>query len=310
MKVKNDNVLWLYNPTTADVHLSDLGVKIPAGKAANIYKINPYLTSMQVVQSRELGSLAKRLEAGVLKVVHRDVTSKSEVISKIKESRETNIKAIKTKSSVVITSDEDEEGSDGEFDFADYGINDLGAVEQVKQEDGTIVVNAEQDEEGEPDPGIQLKPELESGISKQSQVVMKAAQDAMTDPTGPIADASASSKEKPFTVVKPPKGNTPSGLDVEQDESGAVLVSNPKEAKPARSIRQVKKAQEEGTDDYTLPGDDAEGADTVIEFEESEYDSKVATQLEDGSVVMKLKEEEEDSKPKPKAVAKKSRKNK
>lgn len=298
MKVKNLNELWLLNRTTSDVSLGDLGVKVPAGKAVNVYHVNPYLTTAQVAASREIGSLSKRLVTRTLIVVKRAVKDLPQVIKNIRASKGTTIKAVKTKSSVVLEPEMDvgEESGEG-FEFADYGVVDIGpSVQQVKQEDGIIVATATQDEDGEQDHGVQLKPTLESGISKQSQIVMRAAQEAMMDPTGPHAEASVPTQS--FTVVKPPKppepepeGISPTGQTVSKDESGAVVVGN--EKKP-RSIRTVKKAQEEdGKDDYTLKGDDEVGANEVIKFQKTKYDSKVATKTKDGAVIMKLKEDED-----------------
>lgn len=333
MKVKNPNELWVLNRTTSDVSMGDLGVKVPAGKALNIYKANPYLTKAQVETSRDMGSLSKRLATGTLVIVKRAVKDAPHALKQLKESSETTLKAVKTKSSVVIEPEQDTEESGEGFDFADYGVSDIGpSVDQSKQEDGTIVVTVAQDDEADDVSGVEMKPTLESGVSKQSQVVMRAAQEAMTDPTGPHAEASASSQSKPFTVVKPPSppkletteeattaddaaaaalkarqqektAVAPTGETVSKDETGAVVVGGQKKT---RSIRRVKKAQEEGTDDYTLPGDDEVGADEVIDFEKTRYDSKVATKTEDGAIVMKLKEEEEKAAVK-KTVTKKAR---
>jgi len=300
MKIKNPNELWVLNRTTSDVSLGDLGVKVPAGKAVNIYKINPYLSIAQVETSRNMGSLSKRLAAKILIVVKKAVRNAPHMLKQLKESSDTTIKAVKTKSSVVIEPETDMNQSDDGFEFADYGVNDIGpSVNQAKQEDGTIVVTTKQENTESESSGIELKPTIESGISKQSQIVMRATQEAMTDPTGPHAEASTATHTKPFTVVKPPNPPkedvppeviAPTGETVSKSESGAIVVGDKK--KP-RSIRTVKKAQEDDTDDYTLPGDDEVGADEVIGFEKTEYDSKVATKTKDGAVIMRIKEEKE-----------------
>jgi len=308
MKKTVTKELWVHNPGTADVSISDLGVKVAAGKAVNIYRHNPYLTEYQVQESLENGVLFKKLTAGQLKLVAKKVNPEPPTLNHVKESDGT-VQAKKTKTSVVIESNVDEAEQEGSFDFADYGISDLGPVTQDMQDDGAIVVNAKQDEAKEPEKGVELKPTLESGISEQSQIVMKNAQEAMTDPTGPIADASPATQDRPFTVVKPPQpepepkeATSPTGQPVNKDETGAVVVGK----KEARNIVKVKRAQEEGTDDYTLPGDDEEGADKVIDFQETEFDSKAATKTEDGSIVMKIKEEEP-KEPKKTVVTKKPR---
>jgi len=285
------NELWVLNPSTADVSISDLGVKVPAGRAVNIYKVNPYLTIYQVKESQENGALSKKLASGRLKLVVRKVNPVPPTLNQIKESDGT-VHAKKTKSSVVIESNVDEAEQEGSFEFADYGVTDLGPVTRAVQDDGAIVVNAKEDEAQEPEKGIELKPEIESGISEQSQIVMRGAQEAMTDPTGPLAEASEASAAQPFTVVKPPNpeahekdSTTVTGHKVTQDETGSVVIASEQEA---RSIAKVKRAQEEAE------GDDEVGADDAIEFQETEFDSKAATKTEDGSVVMKIKEEPEE----------------
>jgi len=296
------NELWVLNPGTADVSISDLGVKVPTGKAVNIYKVNPYLTVYQVKESQENGVLAKKLASGRLKVVVRKVNPVPPTLYQVKESDGT-VHAKKTKTSVVIESNVDEAEQEGSFEFADYGVHDLGPVTQAMQDDGAIVVNAQQDEAKEPEKGIELKPEIETGLSEQSQIVMKTAQEAMTDPTGPLAEASIASAAQPFTVVKPPspeKGlekETVTGHKVTQDETGSIVVASEQEA---RSIAKVKRAQE------SSEGDDEAGADDAIEFQETEFDSKAATKTEDGSVVMKIKEEGPEE-PKKAVVTKKPR---
>ena len=286
MKVKNPNELWVLNRTLADVSLSDLGVKIPAGKAANVYKINPYLKKSQVEDSKVNGSLAKRLEAGVLQVVKRGVNPDlPPAFKNVKESQETNVKAIKTKSSVVLEEDEEVETSDDGFGFADYGIGDINPK---TNDDGAVVMKAKEDEVVKEESDADIKPKLETGVSKQSQIVMDVMAKNASHPAGEVAADAATNK--PYTVAKPPSRDTAGGRKVYQDETGAVVVNDSVEQKP-RKIREVKKAQESG-EDYSLPGDDEVGADSAIEFEETPFDSKIATKTEDGSVIMKLKEEE------------------
>lgn len=295
MKVKNNNELWLHNPTTADVSISDLGVKVPAGKAVNVYQINPYLTVSKVKDSLSSGALARRLESRALRRITKGTTVIPPTLNQLKESDGT-VHAKKTKTSVVIETKTDDPEEGESFGFADYGINDLGEDVSAAREDGSVFVSAKQDEATEPDKGSPLKPVLESGVSNQSQIVMKHLQESMTDPTGPIAEATTPTQSQPFTVVKSPQDTneekvalSPTGHPVSRDESGAVVVGD--EKKP-RSIRTVKKAMEEGADDYTLQGDDEEGADEVIDFPKTGFDSKVAEKTEDGSVVMKILENE------------------
>ena len=290
--MKNENQLWLQSLSTADVGLSDLGMKVPAGKTVDVFKVNPYLTVAQVEKSLESGALSKRLGAGILRVVEKQVIDVPKTLNHLKESDKT-VTAKKTKTSVIIESKMDEAEEDGSFEFADYGVQDLGPVSQDRQDD-SVMVNTKQDEHKVLDPAeLLLEPEVETGVSKQSQVVMRQTQEVLTDPMGPIADASKPSPSQPFTVVKPPKdvkeeeAVSPTGNPVTKDETGAVVVGKD-EDKP-RSLRTVAQAQEEG-DDYSLPGDDEVGADEIVDFEETEFDSKVATKTEDGSVIMKIME--------------------
>lgn len=298
MKVKNENELWIHNPGKADVSISDLGVKVPAGKAVNVYKYNPYLTVSKVEDSRTSGALFRRLESKVLKIVTKATNPIPKTLNQIKASNKT-VQAKKTKTSVVIETKLDEPEEDGNFNFADYGIV-TGPDVDAKKEGNSVFVHAKKDDMTEPDKGSSLEPVVESGINNQSQVIMKHMQESMTDPMGPIAPASKPTASHPFTVVSPPKdpeptktpeGVTPTGESIMKDESGAIVVGA--EKKP-RSIKTVKKAQEEDTDDYTLPGDDEDGADEVIDFEDTEFDTKAAVKTEDGSVVMQIKEDEEE----------------
>jgi len=299
MKIKNENELWLYNSTTADVSISDLGIKVPAGKAINVYQYNPYLTVSKVEGSRSSGALFRRLESRVLMVIVKATNPIPQTLNQLKESNKT-VHAKKTKTSVVIEQKTDEPEEDGNFGFADYGITDVGPDVSTSKEDGSVFIHTKQDDAVKPDKGSPLEPVIESGVSNQSQVVMKHMQESMTDPAGLIADATTPSLSQPFTVVKPHQDSeekeservTPTGENITKDSSGAVVVGG--EKKP-RSIKTVKKAQEEG-DDCMLPGDDEEGADEAIDLEKTEFDTKVAVKTEDGSVIMKIKEDEPEEK--------------
>lgn len=50
---------WYKNTTSSDLLLSDLGLKIPAYKTVNLYRIKPSLTVEAVAKSRETGLLSK-----------------------------------------------------------------------------------------------------------------------------------------------------------------------------------------------------------------------------------------------------------
>ena len=298
------NELWVLNLGGKDVSISDLGVKVPAGKAVNVYKVNPYLTTYQVKESLENGVLASKITLGRLKVVTRKPANPVPPdLNRIRESDQTVV-AKKTKSSVVIDSETETLGEDGAFDFADYGVTDLGPVTQNRQDDGTVVVNTKQDEVETHVDSVKLEPTLEAGPSEQSQIVMKQTKESMIDPTGPIADASFPTEEKPFTVVKPPVAEkeelvktTTTGKVVSKDETGTIVVDGEKKF---RSIKQIKNAQDEG-----ISTEDA-ADDSAIVMEKTAFDSKAATQTEDGAIVMKIKEEEP-AKPESKVVEKKPR---
>jgi hypothetical protein len=150
--MESENILWVQNQGTADVSLSDLGVKVPAGQTVNVYKYNPYLTVAQVEKSLESGALSKRLESKVLRIVDKKVTSNPHALNKLKESNET-VLAKKTKSSVVIESKTEEPEEGGSFGFADYGISDIGPDVATTKEDGSVFVTAKQDDLDEPDQG-------------------------------------------------------------------------------------------------------------------------------------------------------------
>lgn len=298
MKVKNDNELWLQNPGTADVNVGDLGVKIRVGQTANVYEINPYLTTMQVEQSLKSGSLYKRLTNKALKVVSKKVNAVPHGINQIKASDQP-VTAKKTKTSVVIEQTEEDPEEMENFGFADYGINDLGPdVSQTKQPDGAVVVEAKQDTFEEEKQEEVLDPIFhKSGIDKQSQMVMKKRLECETDPTGPFAENATA--RQPFAVIKPPKDEEHYDESVPEfrnevrkdPETGMIVVDTEKEGRP-RSIKKIKKAQDNDVDDYSVPDDDQDGADDVVEFEASEFDAKMATKTEDGAIVMKIKEEE------------------
>jgi hypothetical protein len=197
--------LWLFNPTTSDVSVSDIGVKVPAGKAVNVYQANPYLTTSKVQDSLESGAIARRLEAKVLRRVKKKPSSaRPETVDMIKASRQSMV-AKKTKTSVVLDSGmtEDDLGENGEFKFADYGVNDLPPINYVKNDVGAIVAEPKVDKVDDTNAGEQLVPKVETGINnRQSQIVMDTAEKS-THPAGTLADVS-STPDQHFIVNKPP----------------------------------------------------------------------------------------------------------
>lgn len=215
MKVKNTNELWLLNLTQMDVSISDLGVKVPAGKTINVFKVNPYLTKSKVDESMSNGALLRRIEAKILSVVSGKQENKT--IKNIKESEETTIKAVKTRSSVVIEQECDDIETDDGFDFADYGINDIG--ERQLQSDGAITIAPKEDpvDDDEKEKTV-VTPVVESNISQQSQVVMKTHNEAVSDSFGKMAGSSVPTKDRPFIVSKPPETEEDENLEEEDVE--------------------------------------------------------------------------------------------
>ncbi len=324
MKVKNNNVLWLLNTTKHAVSISDLGVKVAPGNTVNIYKHNPYLTKEQVDCSLKSGSLASHLASKTVKIVNKNVSSVADTIGKIKASKEGNSKAIKTKSSVVLDSSSQNEEDGESFDFADYGVSDIGALSK-RQNDGSVVMKTEPLAEKPQSTETKLEPQVESGVSKQSQIVMKVTQEAMVDPTGPIAPASQPTTSQPFTVVKPEEkegvwcavaddgkiltskdgsvlvegaqeSEEPTSFSQEQqtyksyvrdthkDESGAIVVGNA----PARSIKKISQQPESEADGALGDADDS-----VIVFGDVGEQVREPEKLDDGAIVMKVEPEPE-----------------
>jgi len=182
MKTKVKKELWLFNTTSSDVSISDLGVKVLAGESINVYVSNPYLTEEQVEKSMKYGALFKRLdgENPVLKIVQKKISGKTK-IKKIQQSKEP-INATKVRSTVIIDQKVDDQGDSGErFDFADYGF-DPEISSPVKQDVG-VVIKAKEDDLNKIEP---IKDAPDS--TKQ------------TDPMGKMAQITIPSNS--FVVVK------------------------------------------------------------------------------------------------------------
>jgi hypothetical protein len=167
MKPKVDKELWLFNTSQADVSVSDLGVKVPAGKSINVYRTNPYLTEAKVEESKSSGSLAKRLagDSPVLKIVKKAVSDGKEALNKLQVS-DKPLTATRTKNSVVIDSPVTENaGEDQGFDFADYGV-DAEIAKPVVDGKG-VVVTAKTDEV----PKTVSSPAQQIGLENKTVVV-------------------------------------------------------------------------------------------------------------------------------------------
>lgn len=275
--------LWLLNLSKADVSISDLGIKVPIGKAVNVYKANPYLTAQQVEKSMKSGALAKRLSGTkpILKIVKKASTARPAALDKIKQSKEP-VKIKKTKSSVVIDSSAQEENTDGEkFDFADYGVSVGSDASQVREQSSVFVKAKEDQQPAGTGSDVVTKPKVDSNISKQSAVVMDTMAKNFTDPVGPLAKMTTKNNS-PYVVAKPP---APAKEKVVKEqvqpktkvakETGAVMVDAVKEVKKSASVK-VKRAED--------------GGEAKIEMAQPKIDAKVATKTDGGAIIMDLKE--------------------
>lgn len=284
MEVKN--FLWIQNSGSSDVSLSDLGVKVLAGKTINIYKANPYLTVEKVEQSKKLGSLFRRLITKTLKIVAGPVSENLNVTRQLKASKN-SVMAKKTKSSVIVEPNmPNEEGE--KFEFADYGVNDIVAV----KDDKSVVMSVKQDEP------VEVKTETQ--IQKVREETVKNS----TDSIGPIADM-ASPKDSMAVVVKPTKQDPTPKPEAKKTQAGSVVVGE--EVDKPRSLKAIAEGKQ---DSGLVLEDDAAGADKVIKFAQEEdlktitkgeEGMRIATKNEEGVVVVEVKEKSEKKVRKPKS---------
>lgn len=291
------NVMWLQNPGTSDVSLADLGVKVPAGQTINVYQANPYLTAEQVTISKKTGSLARRLDSGILRIVRSPVTARPPTLDHLKASNKI-VTAKKTKTSVVIDADAVDESEDGKFEFADYGVNDIAPVAKPEKTKDSVFVNVKQDE----------VPETQK-VSTQSKDIMENLKKNASDPVGPLAPME-SPPNTPMVVVTPKKEEkqepvkapiavgTPTPEpeakkpEVVKKQDGAVVVGEQKDK--VRSLKAIAKGTQDGD---VIADDDVEGADKVIKEERPKDGMRVATKTKDGVIVMQVGEEEATNKP-------------
>jgi len=301
------NVMWLQNPGTADVSLADLGVKVPAGKTINVYQANPYLTVEQITISKKTGSLARRLDSGIIRIVRAPVANRPPTLDHLKASKKA-VTARKTKTSVVIDADSVDESEGGGFEFADYGVNDIAPIVRPERENDSVLVNVKQD-----------AAEAPQKVSAQSKDIMENFQKNASDPIGPLAPME-SPPGTPMVVVKTPKAEKQEPVkapvvvadptqapeapkpEVAKKQDGAVVVGT--QTDQVRSLKAVAKGTQDGD---VVPDDDIEGADKVIKEERPEG-MRVATKTKDGVIVMQLKEDKEEATDKP--VVKKSKSSK
>jgi len=300
MKLKSEE-LWVQNPGTSDISLSELGVKVPAGKTINVFKWNPYLTVVKVQESLDRGSLLRRLTSKALKVVRNKPTAPA--LNKLKVSKEA-VLAKKTKTSVVLETQNDELEEDGSFGFADYGISDLGPSVSQKRDGAVVVVEAAQDELPSEESDTELKPVLKKpdALSHQSVITMETQAKSASNPMGKLANQSMPSAQQPFTVVQPPEKEPeeaqPPTPVVGFVKEGDTVTTNIGKVAGQRSIKAAKElndvAEKLGLDSAAdLPSSmvEAYDADQVIVSAPTEFDTRVATRTKDGATVMKLKEE-------------------
>lgn len=287
--------LWLKNNTEADVHLSDLGVKVRSLKTINVYAYNPYITDDKVRLSMESGSLYKRLNTETLSVVRKPKSTRPHTLDHIKASDEV-VRIVKTKTSVVIDTKEIDVLEDDDLgEIADYGLGDLGHknTNYIKTEDGSVVVKQRQDKIEKPEPETKVSMQIvkSTNMSGQSIVAMTELAEKAVNPVGPMAEST--SPEQSFVVVRPP--------------------SSPKTAPPKPAVVGKTKVGKDASGAVVVTG----ANDGLLEASVSDYDTNTATKDESGSIVMKLKDpvkSKAKSKPKSKAkpvkVTKKAKKTK
>lgn len=309
-KVTKKKALWVRNNTGSDVSLSDLGVKVLANKTINVYAYNPYLIKDKVDMSRLTGSLAKRLESGVLVVVKGTKNPKPHTLDHIKASSDSVV--VRSKSAVFVNTKEEDVLEDGDLgDIADYGLGDLGHSNtiNVRTEDGSIVVEQRKNypEDEVSDAWIRPK-KIESNVSGQSIIAMTKQAESQSNPVGTMAESS-SPPDQPFVVINPSK-------DPEPQQATALQEADEKLKNTNKAKKRIKKVNSAFVVDGKISGRNPEvlaasegekeiaDADSVIK-EEATYDAKVATKDESGVIVMKVKEVAKEPEPKvekPKAV--------
>lgn len=306
----SDKELWVQNPGTMDIHLSDLGVKVPKGKTVNVFSVNPYLTREKVNESLSSGSLSKRLENKRLKKVEGPVSARPAVVDQIKQSGE-SVQVKKSKSSVVVeTSSPELEEGDGEgFGFADYGVSDVGPDVTQTKKGAAVVVEAKQDDGGEEaksDVIVEPK-QTTNNVSKQSVVTMETTSKLASHPMGKVANPTNKPGEtQPFVVFKPPQDEEKAKEEVKTpevkavaDESGMVTTNVGKVAGQRSATLQAelqKLAESMNTTVDKLPQSlvDALEAERAIKLEKTSFDAQAATSTPEGATVMKIKEADEE----------------
>lgn len=304
--------LWVKNNSASDVNLGDLGVKVPKGKTVNLFKVNPYLSADKVKTSLESGSLAKRVNSGVLVPVEGPSEARPATLDHVKQS-DKPVMVKKTNTSVVVEPgnpklDDEEQDAEG-FGFADYGINDLGDAVSQERKGASVVVTAKQDDNPEPPAETEAKPvETTNPISKQSVVTMQAQQEAASHPMGKVAQpANPVQPTQPFVVTKPPADEEvaeepePAKQEIKPSVEGNVITPQKGTVLADRDPAVIQELKRRA-DDLGVALEDLPEA-TVIEVEsqvvgdkiikdeaKEKFDSQVATKTSEGATVMKIKE--------------------
>jgi len=273
MEVKE---LWLLNTTSSDVLLGDLNVKVPTGKTVNLFAANPYLTDEQVSKSKVNGSLFKRLQNKVLKVVAGNNKKRPASLDKILESKEP-VMAKRTKTSVVIEPTEVAAVEGKGFEFADYGLGDLESSE-VNREQGSVIVKAKQDAVPKEVADTETVPTADSNLSKQSTVVMDTQKKNMSNPIGKLANSMVANQ--PFVVTKPP---------VEIKEEPAFKAELPKITKAGTTVLVGQELQVRDLK-AVVAEQKGEEVEPKIQMVKLEIDARVATKTKDGAIIMEMKE--------------------
>jgi hypothetical protein len=292
--------LWLRNPSGVDVSLSDIGVRVRAGKTINIFAYNPYLTEDKVKLSLAEGSIYKRLKSGAVKKVKGKPSSEKAPNLKVST---TPINVVKSKSSVLVDMRTEEMLEvDDLTGIADYGLGDLEENVKVKTSDGAVIVEQKEDESEPLVPEAEAKIEVTAGqnVSDQSVTVMAKRIKEQSDPIGDLAKSSnIPTPQQPFIVAEVPEAV----VEEEPARMEAVAVTLPKPKKAGKepvviveeskseTAKEVKKPTESKVKVKVVDGAIQVEAKTEEEAKEPEPEGmRIATKTESGITVMKIKE--------------------
>lgn len=291
--------LWIKNHTGLDVGLSDLGMKVPAGKTVDIYKRSHYITPEIVEASLDSGSLYKRISANKLEIVQGRANSAPHALNHLKVS-DSPVMIVKSKSSVFVDTAELDVLEDGDLGgIADYGFDELGPsptanVTYVKDESGAVVVQQHQDDP-EPetsDAEVSVEAMRSAGIGEQViKVVVRKADELIED----------QDKSNRVYVITPPddepepEAEKSTAPKAGKTETGAVVMDGKtaggRDLKVVSGLNKLADAKGVAVEDLPQEVIDTADADAVVNHNvPEEFDTKVATKTDTGAVVMKLKQ--------------------